>query len=209
MKKGIILNFKKLRLLNYVTLNKTFLALCVLFLTGIVLGSTLLLNNDFLIDKIGLLFDNFLKVHTENVFFEKLFIVFAKYSIVLILYFLSGASILGVAVTPFLTVWFGMVIGGFISHIYSQYGFIGIAFNAIVLIPPLVVFVVCCFFAAKNAIDFSLSIAKLTLPKSRPGSLFYDFKNYCFKYLYFLITAFFCALIEITLNILFLKYFNF
>ncbi len=209
MRKGIILNLKRFKLLDYVTLNKIFIILCVLFIAGIILGSTLLLKNSWLSQNVTLIFKDFLTTHSKNTFFKKFFICVARYILILVFYFLSGASMLGIAITPFVTVWQGILFGSVASHLYATYGLGGIAFNAMILIPPLTIFIVCCFFAAKCAIDFSLCIAKLTMPKSRPANLYIAFKDYCFKYLIFIGISIICTFIEIFLNQLCLKFFNF
>ena len=209
MKKGIIVNLKRFGLLDYVTRNKFFIILCVLFITGITLGVTVLSENNWLSQNTKFYFTEFINVHTQKSFIQKLTYCFLHYIVVLILYFLSGASMLGVAITPFITVWQGIFIGNAISHIYATYGLNGIAFNAIVFIPPISIFAVCCFFAAKYAINFSLSISKLILPKSRPLNLYNGFKDYCSKYIIFVGITLICSIIEIILNLLFLKFFNF
>lgn len=209
MRKGIIVNLKQFKLLNYVTLNKIFLVLCLFFITGVALGSTVLLKNSWLSQNIKDYFNNYITTHSDNAFFKKLYICLFRYLLVLMLYFLSGTSMLGVVITPFITLWQGIMFGGMAGYIYSTHGLVGIAFNAVILIPPMVVFTVCCFFAARFSADFSLLIAKLTLPKSKPASLYINFKNYCIKYLIFILVAFICTILEILLNLLFLKFFNF
>ncbi len=209
MKKGIIVNLKRFKLLDYVTQNKIFIVLCVLFIVGIALGATVLSDTTWLTQYTESLFNKTINIHTQNTFFQKFISCFLHYIIVLILYFISGASMLGIAVTPFITVWQGIFIGSVISFLYASHGLTGIAFNAIILIPPLAIFVVCCFFAARYAIDFSLDIAKLVLPKCRPANLYFNFKTYCSKYLILLSLTLICCFIEIILNTLFLKFFNF
>lgn len=209
MKKGMIVNLKKLKILDYVTLNKIFIALCMLFFTGIILGSTVLSDNSLLSKNTESLFKDYIYVHNSGAFFKKLFFCFLRYFFILILYFLSGASLLGVVVVPFITVWQGILFGAISSYIYHTFGLSGIAFNAIILIPTSAIFTVCCFFAAKNSIRFSLSIAKLTLPRSRPASLYIDFKDYCVKFAIFISISLICAILDIILNLLFLKFFDF
>ena len=209
MKKGIILNFKQLKLLDYVLINKIFIILCAFFIAGIIIGSLLYDDSNFLMQNTKVFFDSFIKTHTNNRLFSRFFICCIKYILVLVLYFLSGASMLGVAITPFITIWQGIIIGSVTSYLYSSYNLYGIAFNAIVFIPPLCIFTVCSFFAAKQSIDLSLSIARLTLPKSRPVNLYVIFKNYSIKYLVFIGIILLCVIIEIILNVLFLKFFNF
>ena len=209
MRKGIIVNLKRFKVLDYVTLNKIFIVLCVVFISGIAIGSIVLSKNNWLSQTTESLFKSYISVHSGNAFFKKLLVCFSRYLIGLVLYFLSGSSMLGVAVTPFITVWQGILFGSLSAHLYSSHGLSGIAFNAIILIPPSVIFTVCCFFAARYAIDFSLLIAKLTLPRSKPASLYINFKNYCGKYLIFIAVSLICAIIDIVLNLLFLKFFNF
>lgn len=209
MRKGIILNLKHFKLLDYVTLNKIFLILCLFFITGVALGSTVFAKNSWLSQNIEGYFNSYITTHSGNAFFKKLYICLFRYLLVLILYFLSGTSMLGIVITPFITLWQGIFFGAVAGYIYATHGLVGIAFNAIILIPPMVIFTVCCFFAARYSIDFSLLIAKLTLPKSKPASLYINFKNYCVKYLVFIAVSFICTILEILLNLLFLKFFNF
>ncbi len=209
MKKGIIVSLKKFKLLDYVTQNKIFIFLCILFIVGNALGATTLSSTDWLINNTKSFFIKTITIHTQNSFFYKLLSCISRYVLVLILYFISGASMLGVVVTPFITIWQGLLIGNIIAFLYSSYGLTGIAFNAIIFIPPLCIFVVCCFFAAKYSINFSFDIARLVLPKCRPANLYLSFKNYCSKYLIILGITIICCFIEIILNVLFLKYFNF
>ena len=209
MRKGIIVNFKRIKLLDYVTLNKIFLILVVIFITGITLGSTIFLRNNLLSKKAALFFSEYIQTHLNNSFFKKFIICIARYAVVLVVYFLSGVSLFGVAVTPFITAWQGIIIGRVIAHLYANYGIGGIAFNAIVFVPPIAIFVVTCFFAAKHAINFSIKLANLTMPKTRPMNLCDNFKEYCGKYVIFVGISVICALFEIILNLLFLNYFKF
>ncbi len=209
MTKGIIVNLKRFRLLNYVSLNKIFILISALFIVGIITGSVLFSKNIFITQNAKLLFEDFISIHTNNVFLKKLFTCYLRYLLILFIYFLFGASMFGVAVTPFITIWQGILIGSITSYIYNQYNLTGIAFSAIILIPPSAIFIVCCFFAAKYSINFSFNIAKQTLPKMRPISLNAIFKNYCIKYLILSGITAICTIIEIILNLLFLKFFNF
>lgn len=209
MRRGIIVNLKRFKVLDYVNLNKFFIFLCVIFIAGITIGSTVLSKNSLLADNTKAFFKDYISVHTTNSFFKKFLTCSSRYFIILILYFLSGTSMIGVAITPFITAWQGILFASVSSYLYITHGLSGIAFNAIILIPPSVVFTICCFFAARYSIDFSLSVAKMTLPRSKPASLYLNFKMYCIKYLIFIGISFVCAILEIILNLFFLKFFNF
>lgn len=209
MRKGIIVNLKRFKVLDYVTLNKIFIILCAVFIAGIAIGSAFFQKNGWLSQTIKTLFESYISSHSSNLFFKKFIVCFMRYLIVLIIYFLSGSSMFGVAVTPFITVWQGILFGAVSSYLYQSYGLSGVAFNAIILIPPAIIFIICSFFAARYAIDFSLNVARLTLPRSKPASLSISFKNYCGKYLIFIAVSLACTIIDIVLNKFFLKFFNF
>lgn len=209
MKKGIILNFKRFDLLNYVTQNKILILLCIIYIIGIVVGCIALSDDNWILKFAKSFLDDYTTLHSSASFFSKFLNCLVRYVSILVLYFLSGASMLGIALTPFITLWIGIFFGTIASRLYALYGIGGIAFNAIIIIPPAVLFILVCFFAAKHSIDFSLMIAKLTLPHSKPINLFISFKNYCSKYLIFLIFILASILLEIFLNLLFLDFFNF
>lgn len=209
MRKGIIVNLKRFRIINYVNLNKIYVMFCVLFIFGIIIGSTFLSENNFIMQYAEQLFKSYISVHKNAVFFKKFFSCLARYISIIVLYFLSGVSMLGVATTPFIILWQGISFGYISSYLYSLYGFTAISFNALVVIPPLIIFIICCFSAARYAIDFSISIAKLSMPKSKPVSLYLGFRNYCVKFLIYILVSLLCSVIEIVLNLLLLKFFNF
>ena len=209
MKKGIILNLRWIKLRDYVTLNKVLLSLTLLFVVGIILGSVWLSEDSWITKFSKSLFEDFVVVHSTYGFLNKFFTCFLQYVFILLLYFITGTLMLGVAIIPFIIVWQGIVLGNIISYIYSQHGISGIAFNAIILITPISIFVICTFIAAKESINFSLNIAKLTLPKGRAANLNSAFKDFCTKYTILVGITVICVLIEIILNVLFLKFFNF
>lgn len=209
MRKGIIVNLKRFKTFDYVNLNKIFLVLCAVFIGGIVIGCTSFSKNGWLLKTAESFLKNYISVQSEYKFLKKFSAFAFRYLALLAMYFLSGTSMLGVAVAPFVTLWHGIFWGSVSSYLYANYKLTGIAFNAIILIPPTAIFAVACFFAAKYSLNFSLSVAKLTLPRNKPASLYTDFKNFCIKYLILVSVSVLCAAIEVVLNLLFLKLFNF
>ena len=73
MKKGIIVNFKRLRRFDFAKINKIFLLLCALFVSGIAIGSILYSKNASLSDFSKNFFESFISLHKENVFIKKFF----------------------------------------------------------------------------------------------------------------------------------------
>lgn len=208
MRKGLIVNLKRLKLFDYVTLNKIFILLCVLFIAGITVGSVIYQKNTSIVEFSKNIFENYIKIHNKS-WISVLFASFSKYLIILLLYFLSGTSMLGVAIVPFLIFWQGIVCGNLSSYLYATYALKGIAFNAIILVPPSIIFTICCFFAARESINFSLLLAKLTLPKSKPANIYTDFRKYCGKFIIFIIFLILTAVADLVLNLLFLHFFSF
>ena len=208
MRKGVIVNLKRFKLFDYVTLNKIFILLCVLFIAGIATGSAIYPKNATLADFSKNLFGSYTALHSKP-WIQSLAISFVKYLIVLLFYFLSGTSMLGVAVVPFLTFWQGIMFGNISSYLYATYALKGIAFNAIILVPPSIIFTICSFFAARESIDFSLLMAKLTLPKSKPANIYTDFRKYCGKFIIFVGISLLASVTDLVLNLLFLHFFEF
>ena len=209
MSRGVILNLIKLKLFEYLTLNKILILLCALFIAGIAVGSAVFSKNNSLAEFSKNMFESYISTHQNKHWFYVLISSFAKYMFVLLLYFLSGTSMLGVAVVPVVTFWQGVIAGSVSSYLYSCYSLKGVAFNAVILVPPSIIFTICCFFAAKESIGFSLFMAKLTLPKSKPASMYNDFRKYCGKFIIFAVALIFTAIADLVLNLLFLHFFDF
>ncbi len=209
MKKGIVLNLKRFKFLDYVTQNRIFILLSLLYVIGIIISVSALSDNNRILNNAKTYLTDYISLHSSSNFLNKFLKCFLRYFIILVLYFICGTSMFGVVVTPFLTLWQGIFFGALASQLYSLYGIGGIAFNAIIIIPPTLIFVISCFFAAKHSIDFSISLARLSLPRTKPASLYITLKKYCSVYLILLGITFINTLVDITLNILFLKFFNF
>lgn len=208
MRKGMIVSLKRLKLLDYVTLNKIFILLCVFFIAGITIGSVVYAKNDRLMQLSKNIFDNYLKIHTKHWAYI-LSVIFFKYFIILTLYFLSGTSMLGIVTVPFLMLWQGILGGNLSAYLYSAYELKGIAFNAIIMLPPSIIFSFCTFSAAREAINFSFVLARLTMPKSKPANIYTDFRKYCGKYIIVLCVTLLSVILDLLLNLLFFKFFKF
>lgn len=208
MRKGLIVNLKRFKLFDYVTLNKIFILLSVFFISGITIGSVLYSKSTNLMQLSKSLFENYIEIHNKH-WLSVFGSTFFKCFIVLVLYFLSGTSMLGVATVPFLVLWQGIIFGSISSFLYSGYALKGIAFNAIILVLPSIIFTLCCFSAARESINFSLLFARLTLPKSKPANIYTDFRKYCGKFLIIVCISLLSVLVDLFLNLLFLHFFEF
>ncbi len=209
MKKGAIVNLKRLKVLDFITINRISIIMCVIFIIGVAVGSAVFPNSEHLKNFSKDFFEKYLHYFNGNSYLLKLTFSILRYLFILLLMYISGTSMFGVAVVPFFVCWHGITIGNLSAFLYNNYALKGIAFNAIILVPTALIFTICVFFAAKESINFSLLLAKLSLPKSSPANIYFDFKKFCGKYIFFSAICILIALIDTLLSGLFLRFFEF
>ena len=127
----------------------------------------------------------------------------------LFLAFLLGASVFGVITVPCFVLIKGFIYGGITAYLYSEFALKGIAFNAVVFIPSIIIFIIVWLVASREAIRFSLKLSSLTLNNTMPFSLSDDFKDYGIKYLIFAAVVILSALADACISVSVLKYFSF
>jgi len=140
--------------------------------------------------------DNFIFIRSDLDFLKIAVNSFFSSFTYIVLIFVFGASITGVAILPFIILYNGFTYGALISILYNEYALKGIAFNAVMVLPSAAIFVTAIILASRESFCFSLKIAHLTLPKTNPANLFYDFKNYCGRYLIICLIVIFSALLD-------------
>lgn len=209
MRKGAIVYLKRFKALDFVYLNRSVFLIGLLFIVGLIIGLVIYPENTKFSGLSELLLEKYIAYHSKYRFFSELLFTAFNYFTVIILLFLSGSSMLGVAVIPFIISVLGIICGNFTAFLYAEHSLKGIAFNAIIFIPPTLIFIICSFFAAKEAVNFSLVIARLTMPKSKPANIFINFKNYSTKFLIFTVLIIFAALVDSLLSMFFLSFFDF
>lgn len=209
MKTSGVVSLKKLGIINYFVKNRVIIILCISFAVGISIGvftfgdsnvAQQIANSNFVGLFSGRESKAFISIFAASLMICALF---------LIVCFLCGTSLMGVVVVPLYIVVCGFLYGNLSAHLYSNFSLKGIAFNAVILMPPTLIFFICLIFAARESIGFSLQLAKTTLPKNRPVNLFVDFKNYCGRYLLLGSIIIVSALIDAIVSKTLLHHFNF
>ncbi|MBR4910793.1 MAG: hypothetical protein IKZ47_05685 [Clostridia bacterium] len=183
--------------------------MCLAFIIGIFISSALVINSGNALSFASKLAAFYIKDRQGVGFFPLLIRVFFRYFAVCLAFFIFGASVIGVVLSPIICCAAGLYFGSIVSFIYSVFSIKGVAFNAIVLIPASLVFSVCMFFAAKESFSFSLILLKLTFPKSRPVNVSAEFKSYCGRFLIFFVVLIIVSLIDSAVSVSFLKLFDF
>lgn len=209
MHKGTVVNLKSFNSV-FVFLKKNWcsilLSLC--FVLGISFGTFNAEENE----KLNYLAKNYLihymSARTEGSFFTVFSASLLLSAAFLIIIFAAGTSVIGVTLVPILTMLRGVIFGALVSILYSQYELKGIAFNALILIPPTLISVLMMIFAGRESILFSLKVIHITLPQSTPENLSYSFGFYCKRYLIYLIFTLVSALLDGWLSIKLISFFN-
>lgn len=183
MRKGTVLSLKRLGLSEFIIKNNISVLLAVLLAAGVAAGA-------LAGDKLNGFSEYSLKAverltaeRTGASFWAIMLGSFVSRAIVLLLVFAAGTSLLGVVLAPAIAVFRCMLYGGFSAMLYSEYSVKGIAFNAVLIIPPEIIFAVALLFAVRESVKLSLSVARLTLPNTPTGDLSSAFRAYCNGYL--------------------------
>lgn len=209
MKASRVVSLKKLGFINYILKNRIILILCILFTVGIAIGvfgySSAETPKQIADNSIS----SFLQNRQGKSFIRMFLASFMTEMLLVIICFLCGASLMGVATVPIFISVCGFFYGNFSTFLFLNYALKGIAFNAVLLLPPTLILFIGLTFAAQESILFSLQLAKTTLPKNRPVNLSLEFKNYCGKYLLICCVVLFSSLCDSLLSKTLMAYFDF
>lgn len=204
MKKGTVLSLKNLKFTDFMAKNNILVILILLFVLGLAAGT-------FSGSKISVLSEysddylkRFISERTNATFFSVTLNSFMGSALTLLLTFAAGTSMLGVILVPTIFLLRGVLYGSVSALLYSEYSVKGIAFNAVLIIPAAIVFIISLILSSRESIKFSLIIAKMTLPGSPSPNLSADFKNYCGRYLFICLLVLASALVDAVLSCSFL-----
>lgn len=204
MKKGTVLSLKNLKFTDFMAKNNILVILIFLFILGLAAGT-------FSGSKISVLSEysddylkRFISERTNATFFSVTLNSFMGSALTLLLTFAAGTSMLGVILVPTIFLLRGVLYGSVSALLYSEYSVKGIAFNAVLIIPAAILFIISLILSSRESIKFSLIIAKMTLPGSPSPNLSADFKNYCGRYLFICLLVLASALVDAVLSCSFL-----
>ena len=198
--KGRVYSFKKLNLPSLKPKDRLQLLFYIVFILGFALG-ILFFSSDSRIGKIvELLFRNYIKVHHSKTFFVGFIKLLSAYLVVDIIVYIFSVSLTGIIFIPFFILVFGYMISCILSCSYIIYEFKGIAYNATILIPPLIFYIICLFSTCKVSFGFSLSLSKISLKKGSTAHTYNDFSFLCKKFILLLIVSNVSAFADIFLS---------
>ena len=184
MKIGKVINLKDFSFV-FILLkqNKIIIISLILFLSGFIFGIFTPEKYEGFNNFFDAVLKDFFNLRNKGDIFDISVDAFGFYLNILITVFIIGTSVLGVVFLPFILCAYGLYYGALLSILYSEYSLNGVVLSGVVILPSAVLFAVCLIYATREAADFSVSISALTLPKSVPASLYYNFKKYCGEFI--------------------------
>lgn len=210
MQRGKVLTLNKSGFFNFIYQNKSLLLLSLFYLIGLILGVFLITKNDTTYEISEMLFNKYILARTDTTFGTVFLNSFLSVLIFVFVVFLSGTSFVGIVLSPLSISLIGYINGAFLSYIYIQNSIKGIAFNAVIILPSAILFLIGIILSAKQSLIFSCELVKLTFYKGYSSvNIFELFKSYCVKYALLLFLPIFSSIIDGIFSILFIKYFDF
>ena len=123
--------------------------------------------------------------------------------------FLSGTCMVGAVLVPAVSAVRGATYGMMIAYVYFTYSLKGIVFNLLILVAPMVISSIAVILSSREALGFSLSLARLAFPDAKKPRIEQDFKLYCVRQLFVLVFFLTSALTEGLMAASFISFFNF
>jgi len=188
--------------------NWCLLSLTLFFIIGLFIG-TLLYKNSQLISNFSKEFtSDYLKLRLNGSFFSIFWNSFFLSFVFLFATFVFGTSIAGISFVPIILMIRGVLFSCLSSVFYQEYNLLGVSFNALILIPTILPTIVFLILSAKQSLLFSLTVAKITMPKTIPKNLSVYFGDYCKKYFIFLIPTILAGILDAILSMKLLPFFK-
>ena len=123
--------------------------------------------------------------------------------------FLSGTCMVGAVLVPSVTAVRGASLGMIMAYVYFTYNLKGIVFNLLIIMPSAVIAAIAIILSSREALGFSLSLARLAFPDTKKPHIEQDFKLYCIRQLFVLLFFLTSALIKGLMASSFISFFNF
>ena len=209
MNRGRVVNLSGVRVLEILKTN-AYSLICFLFLILGVIGG-LILFDDFkwLTNFCEKFFSNYLSDRQNASYFKIVITSYLQHLLLFLTIFIFGTTLFGVVLVPTSLSFCGFFYGAGVAYLYSNFALKGVAFNAVIFLPPVILFLLFLVFASKHAMVFSLNIARLTLPDTLGQNLFISFKTYAMNLLFLVLGAVSSSLIDALISISLLKFFEF
>ena len=149
MQRGKVLNLSRLRFTEVLFKNKLLIISLAVFLAGIIFGIISVGKYKNLTDFSAGFITDFMDLRNTEKFSKILLSSFFNSVTVLIVFAVFGTSMFGVVTVPFLLSVIGVIYGNITAYLYSEFALKGIAFNAVIFLPSVIVFLIVLLLASK------------------------------------------------------------
>lgn len=182
--------------------------LVALFFIGLILGSFSVKNSDsIIIQKINELYMTYLNskytLSSFSIFLNTLLLV----SVAVIFSFFTGLCAIGVPFVALIPAVCGALIGIVSGYVYETFLLKGLGYCAIIIFPTAAISVSAILFSCKESMMMSRTMLSLLIKGRNQAEQ--SFRNYCIRFLIYILITVFAALTETVLTNLFIGLFNF
>lgn len=201
MQRGRVLKFRGLdSVFDFFRQNKFLIILFSFYLFGTIFGVFSYGRlNLFSFDSAEFI-EKFIADRTDATFFKIVADSMFTDLLIMLICFVCGSSLMGTVLVPFYISFFALFHGQTAAMLYAEYSLRGIAFHTVIILPSAVLLTVALILAARESVRFSLNLANLTLPTATPKILFYDFKDYCARYLVISVILLLSAILDAVIS---------
>lgn len=206
--KGKVINLKKIGNVNFFAKNKYLIAVSLLYLCGVILSILLYSKKGSAVNWQGV-FKEFYLTRNSAGFFNSYLKSLLFFISVLSLIFTAGTSVIGVGIIPAVILVTGCFMGGLTAYLYVTYSLKGIAFNALIVLPVAVIFIIVLFFGARSAFEYSVYLSKLAVKRHSAGNGALSFRAYSRVFLILAVALTILSFVDTLLSKMFLRLFSF
>lgn len=182
----------------------------IFLLTGIVIGAICTRNADrSLLDSLDFFFLTNFTLRSQYGAFDIFISSFAAAFVFLLTVFLLGLSAWGMPIIPFVLMFKGFGFGLSIGYLYGAYGFMGIWYNLLVILPGAFLGVLVLISAACIASKNALRLLAILVRSGIAEDIHREFLQYLYKMMWLLIILAVSCVIDMLFTFLFAGMFNF
>ena len=186
MKYGKVLKFEFYsKVLGFIIKNRLLLILSLSLMIGFAVAVFGFGDNAEINEFIKSYLSDYVALRQDGTFFKIFFESFMCYALFLSFGFVFSTSMFGVILIPILLFVRGYLYGCVSAYLYSAYSFEGVAFHAVVMLLPAVLFSAALILSSVDGMNFSYRLSRLTFTQNSSSDLVLEFKGYCIKLLLF------------------------
>ena len=204
------LNQRRKNILKIILENKLISMLVLFLLIGMITGSICakFADNDF-IDSLDFLFASNIKIRAEQALVDTFISSFTSSFVFTAILILMGLSAWGIFLIPFVPFFRGFGLGLIAGFLYSSYGFKGILFHILVLLPGIFVSSIGIIIESRESLNLSVKIISQLSPHGVLMSNRQNLKIYFMRSGYVFIILALASFIDMIFNSLFVGLFKF